>query len=188
LASSHSSPASVWCCCQHVLLFSILTLFYTQRRIYKLKLIFNLDGEPPRTYGSLFPPQRVRSAAVRHRRTAQQGSCRCTIHPTSRRRMAGSRTRRGLPARGRAACPRTTRGPQRSTTSPGSGRRIAFPRPSQLLQQLKRLICDLCQLYNLPQHPDEEMLDKPLPAGPMCSRRKCPLYGASHKADEPCFK
>ncbi|XP_053128723.1 ubiquitin-conjugating enzyme E2 Q2 isoform X2 [Hemicordylus capensis] len=32
-----------------------------------------------------------------------------------------------------------------------------------LLQQLKRLICDLCRLYNLPQHPDVEMLDQPLP-------------------------
>nr|XP_014347413.1 PREDICTED: ubiquitin-conjugating enzyme E2 Q2-like [Latimeria chalumnae] len=35
----------------------------------------------------------------------------------------------------------------------------------QLLQQLKRLICDLCRLYNLPQHPDVEMLDQPLPTG-----------------------
>uniref|UniRef100_A0A8C6NRI2 Ubiquitin conjugating enzyme E2 Q2 n=1 Tax=Nothobranchius furzeri TaxID=105023 RepID=A0A8C6NRI2_NOTFU len=35
-----------------------------------------------------------------------------------------------------------------------------------LLQQLKRLICDLCRLYNLPQHPDVEMLDQPLPHGP----------------------
>uniref|UniRef100_A0A8C9WZE8 E2 ubiquitin-conjugating enzyme n=1 Tax=Sander lucioperca TaxID=283035 RepID=A0A8C9WZE8_SANLU len=35
-----------------------------------------------------------------------------------------------------------------------------------LLQQLKRLICDLCRLYNLPQHPDVEMLDQPLPNGP----------------------
>uniref|UniRef100_A0A8C1J280 E2 ubiquitin-conjugating enzyme n=1 Tax=Cyprinus carpio TaxID=7962 RepID=A0A8C1J280_CYPCA len=34
-----------------------------------------------------------------------------------------------------------------------------------LLQQLKRLICDLCRLYNLPQHPDVEMLDQPLPLG-----------------------
>uniref|UniRef100_A0A673JVY1 Ubiquitin-conjugating enzyme E2 Q2-like n=1 Tax=Sinocyclocheilus rhinocerous TaxID=307959 RepID=A0A673JVY1_9TELE len=34
-----------------------------------------------------------------------------------------------------------------------------------LLQQLKRLICDLCRLYNLPQHPDVEMLDQPLPHG-----------------------
>ncbi|XP_025041988.2 ubiquitin-conjugating enzyme E2 Q2 isoform X1 [Pelodiscus sinensis] len=34
-----------------------------------------------------------------------------------------------------------------------------------LLQQLKRLICDLCRLYNLPQHPDVEMLDQPLPTG-----------------------
>ncbi|KAM6426211.1 ubiquitin-conjugating enzyme E2 Q2 isoform 2-T2 [Liasis olivaceus] len=33
-----------------------------------------------------------------------------------------------------------------------------------LLQQLKRLICDLCRLYNLPQHPDVEMLDQPLPS------------------------
>jgi hypothetical protein len=42
----------------------------------------------------------------------------------------------------------------------------------QLLQQLKRLICDLCRLYNLPQHPDVEMLDQPLPAGPINPERK----------------
>ncbi|CAB1447484.1 unnamed protein product [Pleuronectes platessa] len=41
-----------------------------------------------------------------------------------------------------------------------------------LLQQLKRLICDLCRLYNLPQHPDVEMLDQPLPAGPITQERK----------------
>uniref|UniRef100_A0A3B4CCP7 UBC core domain-containing protein n=1 Tax=Pygocentrus nattereri TaxID=42514 RepID=A0A3B4CCP7_PYGNA len=41
-----------------------------------------------------------------------------------------------------------------------------------LLQQLKRLICDLCRLYNLPQHPDVEMLDQPLPAGPITHDRK----------------
>uniref|UniRef100_A0A8C5ELN4 E2 ubiquitin-conjugating enzyme n=1 Tax=Gouania willdenowi TaxID=441366 RepID=A0A8C5ELN4_GOUWI len=41
-----------------------------------------------------------------------------------------------------------------------------------LLQQLKRLICDLCRLYNLPQHPDVEMLDQPLPAGPITHERK----------------
>ncbi|XP_059420493.1 ubiquitin-conjugating enzyme E2 Q2-like isoform X4 [Carassius carassius] len=41
-----------------------------------------------------------------------------------------------------------------------------------LLQQLKRLICDLCRLYNLPQHPDVEMLDQPLPAGPLHQDRK----------------
>uniref|UniRef100_A0A8C7G8T8 Ubiquitin-conjugating enzyme E2Q family member 1 n=1 Tax=Oncorhynchus kisutch TaxID=8019 RepID=A0A8C7G8T8_ONCKI len=41
-----------------------------------------------------------------------------------------------------------------------------------LLQQLKRLICDLCRLYNLPQHPDVEMLDQPLPAGPVGQDRK----------------
>ncbi|XP_051979172.1 ubiquitin-conjugating enzyme E2 Q2-like isoform X2 [Xyrauchen texanus] len=41
-----------------------------------------------------------------------------------------------------------------------------------LLQQLKRLICDLCRLYNLPQHPDVEMLDQPLPAGPINQDRK----------------
>ncbi|XP_030043055.1 ubiquitin-conjugating enzyme E2 Q1 isoform X3 [Microcaecilia unicolor] len=33
-----------------------------------------------------------------------------------------------------------------------------------LLQHLKRIISDLCKLYNLPQHPDMEMLDQPLPA------------------------
>ncbi|RVE74697.1 hypothetical protein OJAV_G00025310 [Oryzias javanicus] len=41
-----------------------------------------------------------------------------------------------------------------------------------LLQQLKKLICDLCRLYNLPQHPDVEMLDQPLPAGPVGQERK----------------
>uniref|UniRef100_A0A8C5NC94 Ubiquitin-conjugating enzyme E2 Q2-like n=1 Tax=Gouania willdenowi TaxID=441366 RepID=A0A8C5NC94_GOUWI len=41
-----------------------------------------------------------------------------------------------------------------------------------LLQQLKKLICDLCRLYNLPQHPDVEMLDQPLPAGPVAQDRK----------------
>ncbi|XP_061773643.1 ubiquitin-conjugating enzyme E2 Q2-like isoform X1 [Nerophis ophidion] len=41
-----------------------------------------------------------------------------------------------------------------------------------LLQQLKRLICDLCRLYNLPQHPDAEMLDQPLPAGPIIQEPK----------------
>uniref|UniRef100_A0A8C1VBB7 E2 ubiquitin-conjugating enzyme n=1 Tax=Cyprinus carpio TaxID=7962 RepID=A0A8C1VBB7_CYPCA len=44
-----------------------------------------------------------------------------------------------------------------------------------LLQQLKRLICDLCRLYNLPQHPDVEMLDQPLPAGPLHPDRKLTL-------------
>lgn len=42
-----------------------------------------------------------------------------------------------------------------------------FPDPlfsAQLLQHLKRIISDLCKLYNLPQHPDVEMLDQPLPA------------------------
>ncbi|XP_067878881.1 ubiquitin-conjugating enzyme E2 Q1 isoform X2 [Heterodontus francisci] len=32
-----------------------------------------------------------------------------------------------------------------------------------LLQHFKRIISDLCKLYNLPQHPDVEMLDQPLP-------------------------
>uniref|UniRef100_G3NSS4 E2 ubiquitin-conjugating enzyme n=1 Tax=Gasterosteus aculeatus aculeatus TaxID=481459 RepID=G3NSS4_GASAC len=41
-----------------------------------------------------------------------------------------------------------------------------------LLQQLKRLICDLCRLYNLPQHPDVEMLDQPLPTRPITQERK----------------
>ena len=52
-----------------------------------------------------------------------------------------------------------------------------FPRfcCAQLLQQLKRLICDLCRLYNLPQHPDVEMLDQPLPAGPVGQDRKARL-------------
>lgn len=47
-----------------------------------------------------------------------------------------------------------------------------FLSPDQLLQQLKRLICDLCRLYNLPQHPDVEMLDQPLPTGPITQDRK----------------
>lgn len=50
----------------------------------------------------------------------------------------------------------------------------------QLLQQLKRLICDLCRLYNLPQHPDVEMLDQPLPAGPITQERKVPMKGAKN--------
>ncbi|XP_078711019.1 ubiquitin-conjugating enzyme E2 Q2-like isoform X2 [Lampetra fluviatilis] len=33
-----------------------------------------------------------------------------------------------------------------------------------LLQQLKRLLTDLCKLCGLPQHPDIEMLDQPLPS------------------------
>ncbi|XP_044515101.1 ubiquitin-conjugating enzyme E2 Q2 isoform X2 [Gracilinanus agilis] len=41
-----------------------------------------------------------------------------------------------------------------------------------LLQQLKRLICDLCRLYNLPQHPDVEMLDQPLPAEEVTSEEE----------------
>uniref|UniRef100_A0A8D0CET3 E2 ubiquitin-conjugating enzyme n=1 Tax=Scleropages formosus TaxID=113540 RepID=A0A8D0CET3_SCLFO len=48
---------------------------------------------------------------------------------------------------------------------------VNIPSP-QLLQQLKRLICDLCRLYNLPQHPDVEMLDQPLPTGPVNPDRK----------------
>ncbi|KFP98351.1 Ubiquitin-conjugating enzyme E2 Q1, partial [Haliaeetus albicilla] len=38
-----------------------------------------------------------------------------------------------------------------------------------LLQHLKRIISDLCKLYNLPQHPDVEMLDQPLPAEQLLS-------------------
>lgn len=53
----------------------------------------------------------------------------------------------------------------------------------QLLQQLKRLICDLCRLYNLPQHPDVEMLDQPLPAGPITQDRKV-SSGNKSKAQE----
>ncbi|NXQ77373.1 UB2Q2 enzyme, partial [Quiscalus mexicanus] len=47
-----------------------------------------------------------------------------------------------------------------------------------LLQQLKRLICDLCRLYNLPQHPDVEMLDQPLPAG----QNKIEMASNNHKS------
>lgn len=49
---------------------------------------------------------------------------------------------------------------------------LSFSSLPQLLQQLKRLICDLCRLYNLPQHPDVEMLDQPLPTGPITQERK----------------
>uniref|UniRef100_A0A8D0EX74 Ubiquitin conjugating enzyme E2 Q1 n=3 Tax=Neoaves TaxID=3078114 RepID=A0A8D0EX74_STROC len=40
----------------------------------------------------------------------------------------------------------------------------------ELLQHLKRIISDLCKLYNLPQHPDVEMLDQPLPAEQVTGR------------------
>ncbi|XP_016115727.1 ubiquitin-conjugating enzyme E2 Q2-like isoform X2 [Sinocyclocheilus grahami] len=61
-----------------------------------------------------------------------------------------------------------------------------------LLQQLKRLICDLCRLYNLPQHPDVEMLDQPLPAGPISQDKKacelmqtfCPCSSQHGTTDE----
>uniref|UniRef100_A0A6Q2XLV6 E2 ubiquitin-conjugating enzyme n=1 Tax=Esox lucius TaxID=8010 RepID=A0A6Q2XLV6_ESOLU len=59
---------------------------------------------------------------------------------------------------------------------------------SLLLQQLKRLICDLCRLYNLPQHPDVEMLDQPLPAGPINPERKQDIEDLDHyemKEEEP---
>lgn len=52
---------------------------------------------------------------------------------------------------------------------------LYFVFPFKLLQQLKKLICDLCRLYNLPQHPDVEMLDQPLPAGPVGQDRKASL-------------
>ncbi|OXB65660.1 hypothetical protein ASZ78_014639 [Callipepla squamata] len=58
-----------------------------------------------------------------------------------------------------------------------------------LLQQLKRLICDLCRLYNLPQHPDVEMLDQPLPAGQLLQQLKrlicdlCRLYNLPQHPD-----
>ncbi|NXX83579.1 UB2Q2 enzyme, partial [Urocolius indicus] len=55
-----------------------------------------------------------------------------------------------------------------------------------LLQQLKRLICDLCRLYNLPQHPDVEMLDQPLPAGQV--NNKADIEDLDHydmKEEEP---
>ncbi|KAJ0056313.1 hypothetical protein NL108_004588, partial [Boleophthalmus pectinirostris] len=57
-----------------------------------------------------------------------------------------------------------------------------------LLQQLKKLICDLCRLYNLPQHPDVEMLDQPLPAGPVGQDRKVDIEDLDHyemKEEEP---
>ena len=55
----------------------------------------------------------------------------------------------------------------------------------QLLQQLKKLICDLCRLYNLPQHPDVEMLDQPLPAGPVGPDRKARLPDALSSSHRP---
>ncbi|TNM90344.1 hypothetical protein fugu_002633 [Takifugu bimaculatus] len=56
-----------------------------------------------------------------------------------------------------------------------------------LLQQLKKLICDLCRLYNLPQHPDVEMLDQPLPAGPVGQDRKAsPQPNCSFGCRQPC--
>uniref|UniRef100_A0A8C8DBI2 E2 ubiquitin-conjugating enzyme n=1 Tax=Oncorhynchus tshawytscha TaxID=74940 RepID=A0A8C8DBI2_ONCTS len=61
-------------------------------------------------------------------------------------------------------------------------------RLEDLLQQLKRLICDLCRLYNLPQHPDVEMLDQPLPAGPVGQDRKQDIEDLDHyemKEEEP---
>lgn len=52
----------------------------------------------------------------------------------------------------------------------------------QLLQQLKKLICDLCRLYNLPQHPDVEMLDQPLPAGPVGQDRKASVRRGTRRS------
>lgn len=72
-------------------------------------------------------------------------------------------------------------------------RRILIPRIitiflTQLLQQLKRLICDLCRLYNLPQHPDVEMLDQPLPAGPINQERKVRQTSADVCGNAPFFQ
>ncbi|NWY90054.1 UB2Q2 enzyme, partial [Loxia curvirostra] len=56
-----------------------------------------------------------------------------------------------------------------------------------LLQQLKRLICDLCRLYNLPQHPDVEMLDQPLPAGQVNQKaNKVEMASNNHKSIVLC--
>lgn len=55
-------------------------------------------------------------------------------------------------------CPRGAR------LGSGRGARRHCGPLAQLLQHLKRIISDLCKLYNLPQHPDVEMLDQPLPA------------------------
>ncbi|XP_060940851.1 ubiquitin-conjugating enzyme E2 Q2-like [Limanda limanda] len=49
-----------------------------------------------------------------------------------------------------------------------------------LLQQMKRLICYLCRLYNLPQHPDVEM---PLPAGPINQEQKGAVSGSTQASD-----
>lgn len=55
---------------------------------------------------------------------------------------------------------------------------VSYP---QLLQHLKRIISDLCKLYNLPQHPDVEMLDQPLPAEQVSSG------GAWGPVVQPCL-
>lgn len=70
----------------------------------------------------------------------------------------------------------------------------------QLLQHLKRIISDLCKLYNLPQHPDVEMLDQPLPAEQVSAAgggSQAPQTGslqpepeaeASSPPEEPCSR
>lgn len=67
----------------------------------------------------------------------------------------------------------------------GAVLKVVPPVFRQLLQQLKKLICDLCRLYNLPQHPDVEMLDQPLPAGPVGQDRKASNQGSSAR---PCLR
>lgn len=62
-------------------------------------------------------------------------------------------------------------GAHASPVRSGRGRACDPPRSRpQLLQHLKRIISDLCKLYNLPQHPDVEMLDQPLPAEQVSAR------------------
>ncbi|XP_077883605.1 ubiquitin-conjugating enzyme E2 Q1 isoform X4 [Ictidomys tridecemlineatus] len=53
-----------------------------------------------------------------------------------------------------------------------------------LLQHLKRIISDLCKLYNLPQHPDVEMLDQPLPAE-QCTQEEVSSEDEDEEMPEP---
>ncbi|EDL10561.1 RIKEN cDNA E330021D16 [Mus musculus] len=50
---------------------------------------------------------------------------------------------------------------------------------SSLSQQLKWLICELCRLYNLPEHLDVEMLDQPVPIA-----QKATIKDGSSEEDE----
>lgn len=51
-------------------------------------------------------------------------------HPMNQRMTGAAQKLRGLPGPGNPACRRMMRGLQKSMTSPGSGRRNGFPKPS----------------------------------------------------------